>query len=52
MHPMLPESLPQIAIRNLSVGGAKVDIVLERYRDSVGIKVPRREGNVEIVVLA
>ena len=51
LHPSLPESLPEVTIRNLRVDGAKVDIVLERYRDTVGLKVPRREGKVEIVVV-
>lgn len=51
LHPLLPEPLPEVEIRNLRVGDGKVDIVLERYRDTVGLKVPRREGNVKIVVI-
>jgi glycogen debranching enzyme len=49
-HPVLPESLPEVTIRNLRVGNASVDIVLERYRDTVGVNVARREGNLEIIV--
>jgi glycogen debranching enzyme len=52
VHPMLPESLPEIAIRNLSVDGAKVDIVLERHRETVRLKVPRRTGNVSVKIIA
>jgi glycogen debranching enzyme len=51
-HPALPEFLPEVTIRNLRVDKtAKVDIILERFRDTVGMKVPRRDGNVEIVVM-
>jgi len=48
---MLPESLPEITIRNLSVGGAKLDLVVERDRDTVKLKVPRRTGNVAANVI-
>ena len=51
LHPLLPESLPQIAIRNLRVDGGRVDLVLERYHDTVGLRVPRRDGDVEIEVI-
>jgi hypothetical protein len=50
-HPLLPESLPQVTIRNLRVGDASVDIGLERYRDSVGLNVVRRDSDVDIVVV-
>ena len=51
VHPLLPESLPEVAIRNLHVAGATVDLVLERYRDTVSLKVPRRKGKVEILII-
>jgi len=50
LHPFLPESLPQVCIRNLRVNDATADIVLERYHDAVGLRVPRREGDLEIIV--
>jgi glycogen debranching enzyme len=51
VHPMLPEFLPEVSIRNLRVNAkAKVDLILERDGHTVALKVPRREGNVEIVV--
>jgi len=51
-HPMLPEWLPQLCISNVRVDSeSAVDLVLERYHDTVGLRVPRRQGDVEIVVV-
>jgi glycogen debranching enzyme len=53
LHPMLPESVPEVFIRNLRVDqGTKVDLVLRRQRDAVGLEVSRREGDVEVLVIA
>ena len=53
LHPMLPESVPEVSIRNLAVDAhTKLDLVLQRQRDSVGLDVPRREGDVEVLVIA
>jgi len=50
-HPSLPPFLDEVRIRNLRVGGASVDLLLERHPSDVGINVLRREGVMEIVVV-
>lgn len=47
----LPEDFRQLSIRNLRVGTACVDLAFERYGDTVGVDIPRRSGEVEIVCL-
>ncbi|MGE5646805.1 MAG: glycogen debranching N-terminal domain-containing protein [Acidobacteriota bacterium] len=49
---LLPEFLPDVRIRDLRVGGAQVDVLLERHANSVGITVLRRQGDVEIVAVS
>jgi glycogen debranching enzyme len=48
-HSALPESLQEVRIRNLRVGKGSVDLLLERYDETVGVNIERREGTVEIV---
>jgi glycogen debranching enzyme len=50
-HPVLPQFLDDILIRNLRVGGATVDLRFHRYPDDVGINVLRRNGDVEFVLV-
>jgi glycogen debranching enzyme len=50
-HPVLPEGLSTVSIRNLTVGKAAVDLVLRRHGDDVGVHLERREGDVEVVVV-
>jgi len=45
----LPESLRHVRIRNLRVGDACVDLSFERYAETVGLDIPRRSGEIEIV---
>jgi glycogen debranching enzyme len=47
----LPEDFRQFRIRNLRVGSACVDLAFERYNETVGVDIPRRSGDVEIVCL-
>ncbi|CAA7613879.1 amylo-alpha-1,6-glucosidase [Magnetospirillum sp. UT-4] len=47
-RPALPDFLNRVEIGNLTVGGASVDIILNRHPHSVGINVLRREGEVDI----
>jgi glycogen debranching enzyme len=47
----LPESLQWVRILNLRVLDVTVDLLLERHHDDVGIKVLRREGDVQIVAI-
>ena len=51
-RPSLPESLGTVGIMGLTVGGASVDLVLERHAHNVGINVLRREGDLEIMTLS
>ena len=51
-RPALPESLPRVEIRNLRVSGATVNLVLERFGDSVGVRVNHREGDVEVLAIS
>jgi glycogen debranching enzyme len=48
-YPVLPLTLRQVELRNLRVGEASVDLLLQLHGpDDVGINVLRREGEVEI----
>jgi glycogen debranching enzyme len=51
VRPRLPESVGRLWISNLRVADAVVDLELDRYPIDVGIRLTRREGEVEIVVL-
>src|SRR4051794_11661138 len=50
-HSALPETLEEVRIRNLRVGSASVDLSFERYGETVGVNIERRQGAVEIVAL-
>jgi len=49
-RPTLPAFLDHVFLKNLSVGDAEVDLVLERHDGDVGVNVTRRQGSVEIIV--
>jgi glycogen debranching enzyme len=49
-QPVLPAFLEHIEIRNLKIGNAEVDLLLERHARHVGINILRQEGQVEVVV--
>ncbi|HOL70132.1 MAG TPA: amylo-alpha-1,6-glucosidase [Bryobacteraceae bacterium] len=49
-HGFLPEFVPEVVLRNLSVGGAKVDIEIRRHAGSLSINVLKKQGKVEILV--
>jgi glycogen debranching enzyme len=48
-RPRLPEFLQAVQILGLRVGGATVDLSLQRHPHDVSINVLRREGEVEII---
>jgi len=50
-HPLLPQYLDWVEIKNLTIGEANVDLLLHRRADDVGINVLRREGEVEIIIV-
>lgn len=49
VHPMLPELVPYVRIRGLKVGSAQVDLELTKHHETVGVSIPRRLGDVEII---
>ncbi|HEX7634865.1 MAG TPA: amylo-alpha-1,6-glucosidase [Noviherbaspirillum sp.] len=51
-HPQLPPFLQTVEIRNLSINGATVDLLLQRYPNNVGVNVVRKEGDAEVVAVA
>jgi glycogen debranching enzyme len=50
-HPHLPEGLDRLTIRNLQVGQASADLIVQRYSGTVGLNVDRPTGNVEVLLL-
>ena len=49
-RPVLPAFLDQVRVRNLTVAGASVDLLLFRSGDTVAVTVERRNGPLDIVV--
>ena len=49
-HAVLPEDIEWLQMRNLSAGGAEVDLLLTRHGQDVGVTVMRRQGDIEILV--
>jgi len=50
VNPVLPDYLDEIKIFNLTVGSARVDILLQRHGEEVGMNVVRQEGKIEIIL--
>jgi glycogen debranching enzyme len=48
-HTSLPEAVSSVRIRNLHVGNASIDLVCERYAETVGVNILRRQGDVEVI---
>jgi hypothetical protein len=51
VRPALPAFLGEAKILNLRVANSTVDLLLTRHDQGVGLKVLRREGDVEIVAI-
>ncbi|MFQ6047466.1 MAG: hypothetical protein ACE5PT_14100 [Gemmatimonadales bacterium] len=49
--PFLPQSLQEIQVNGLRVGDGNVDLLITRYEEDVGVRLMRRVGDVELVVL-
>jgi glycogen debranching enzyme len=49
--PYLPSFLDQIQIHDLQVGDSTVDLLISRYERDVGVRLTRREGEVQLAVL-
>jgi glycogen debranching enzyme len=50
-RPVLPHYMDELRIRNLRVGEAAVDLVIERHEHDVGVQVTRRVGSLDVVVV-
>lgn len=50
-HPALPDSIRRVQIRNLKVGGASLDLDFERHAHSVGVDIPHRIGEIEVLTV-
>ena len=50
-HALLPEFVADARIRDLRIGEAEVDLLLERHPHNVGIMVLRRQGRIEVLSL-
>ena len=48
--PTLPPFLQEIQIKNLRVGAASVDLLLERHEGDVGINILRKDDNIKVVI--
>jgi glycogen debranching enzyme len=49
-RPYLPDGIPQLWIRNLAAGSDSVDLLLDRQRDTVGVQVLEKRGDVKVFV--
>jgi glycogen debranching enzyme len=50
-YPRLPESLPEVRIRDLRVGRSSVDLEILRYRESVTVNPIHRVGDLKVVMV-
>jgi glycogen debranching enzyme len=50
-YPLLPASLKQVRLHNLTVGEASLDLLLVHHGNDVGINVLRRHGDVTICMV-
>lgn len=51
-HPQLPPFLKTVEIRDLTIAGTSVDLLLQRYPNNVGVNVIRKDGDAEVVAVA
>jgi glycogen debranching enzyme len=49
-HPVVPDGLNEISVRNLCVGDSSVDFTVRRHGGSVSVSVDRREGKIDLVI--
>ncbi len=48
-HPVLPEFLDEVVLRNLSLADGSVDVAVQRAGDGIVVKVLSRKGTVQIL---
>jgi glycogen debranching enzyme len=47
--PVLPDEVHTLCLANLHAGEGRVDLVLHRYSDDVGVNVTRRQGGARVI---
>lgn len=50
-HPVLPPELEEVEVRDMRLGQARVDFVVQRHRGRTGVAVTSLEGRGEVVVV-
>jgi glycogen debranching enzyme len=48
-HPMLPKSISEVRIRGLKVGDALVDLELTKQQETVGVYIPQKSGDLQVI---
>jgi glycogen debranching enzyme len=51
-RPQLPSFVDEVRLRRLSLGDARVDVLLRRYENGVAVNVIERRGDVRVVVVS
>jgi glycogen debranching enzyme len=46
---VLPDSLPRVELKNLSVGAANADLIVEKEGDGFFVRMLRRQGSLDII---
>ena len=49
-YPILPPSIQEIRIKDLTFAGSSIDLNLVRHETDVGVNVVRKEGEVETII--
>jgi glycogen debranching enzyme len=52
LRPLLPPFLERVRIGDLAVGDARVDLLCQRHEQDVSVRVLRREGDPDIVIVS
>ena len=50
VRPVLPPFLERVELRNITIGTASLDLVLDRHDNEVALRVAQRTGEVEVVL--
>jgi glycogen debranching enzyme len=48
-HPMLPKSISEVRIRGLKVGDTLVDLELTKQQETVGVYIPQKSGDLQVI---
>jgi glycogen debranching enzyme len=51
-NPRLPSFIDTVEIRDLEINGSTADLLLQRYPNNVGVNIMRKQGPLEVVVVA